>query len=354
MNIISAIPLPRQLEDAWRFMETQIHTYPEVAGIGLVISMAIIVTAFLFFLRAIWKLARAAHMAGTAAEVRRGADVGARVLIARAKTRRSSAATEFLSQTARSHLQRFMFGGPFDVIDFPARVGSLTEARSLLKQSGADIVMWPELQRSGRTIAHITRQADPSDRLIREHRFFELPKRKSDWSSSFSIALAYGAARALRPALARPSDFRADRLIPVVETLEKVLSEQLDMDPILAADILDDYSAGALQLALSDMEGWKERSVDIMRSSLERLDRASAPDRWVAAKINLGRALKLRCERRFDPILLQEAIGHLTDALEALRTEPRFKLAEGAAQAIADCQKMLGTRRRFSITQGGI
>ena len=342
------------LDDIQRFIETQIHAYPEAAGVGLVIAAAALLTAVLFLLRGMWKIARAAHLAGTAADVRRGSDIGARILIARSKGRRGGAVSEFLSQTARTHVKRFMFGGPFDVIDFPSRVTNLNEARALLKLADADLVMWGEAVSGKPARAHIMRRTDPSDRHIPEHRTFELPKRKGDWSSIYSIALAYGAARALRPALGRPSDFRADRLIPVVETLERVLSKQPDMDPLLAADVLDDYSAGVLQLSLSDIEGWKERSVDILRSTLERMDRAKAPDRWITAKINLGRALKLRCERRFDPILLQEAIGHLTDALEALRMEPRFKIAENAAQAIADCQKMLGTRRRFSITKGGI
>ena len=345
---------PLNMEDVWRFIETQLHSHPELAGFGLVVTAAALFTGLIFLLIGMWKIASAAHLAGTASEVRRGSDVGARLLIARGRGSRGNSASEFLSQTARTHVKRFMFGGPFDVIEFPAKVSNLTEARSLLKMTGADLVMWGEGRRGKPIEAHIVRRMEASDRHIAEHKVFTLPKRKADWNSTLSMALAYGSARALRPALGRPSDFRADRLMPVVETLEKILTQQPDMDPVLAADVLDDYMAGALQLALSDVDGWKERSVDIMRTSLERLDRSKTPDRWVTAKINLGRALKLRCERSFDPILLQESIGHLTDALEALRTEPRFKLAESAAQAISDCQKMLGSRRRFSITQGGI
>ena len=39
---------------------------------------------------------------------------------------------------------------------------------------------------------------------------------------------------------------------------------------------------------------------------------------------------------------------------EALRSEPRLKLAESAAQAIGEAQKLLGTRRKFSISGGGL
>ena len=51
---------------------------------------------------------------------------------------------------------------------------------------------------------------------------------------------------------------------------------------------------------------------------------------------------------------LREGIAHLTEALEALRSEPRLKLAESAAQAIGEAQKLLGTRRKFSISGGGL
>ena len=52
--------------------------------------------------------------------------------------------------------------------------------------------------------------------------------------------------------------------------------------------------------------------------------------------------------------MLREGIAYLTEALEALRSEPRLKLAECAAQAIGEAQKLLGTRRKFSISGGGI
>ena len=48
------------------------------------------------------------------------------------------------------------------------------------------------------------------------------------------------------------------------------------------------------------------------------------------------------------------AAGRRKEALEALRSEPRLKLAESAAQAIGEAQKLLGTRRKFSISGGGI
>ena len=92
--------------------------------------------------------------------------------------------------------------------------------------------------------------------------------------------------------------------------------------------MVDDASAGALQLAFSGDDTWIDRSVDIARSTLSEINRSAAPDRWIAANITLGRALRLKAEKRFDPVMLREGIAHLTEALEALRSEPRLKLAE--------------------------
>lgn len=338
----------------WRALEAQILAHPEIAGIGLVIAAAAALTLVWFALAGLFRIARAAHIAGTAAEIRRGSDIGARILIARGANHAGSRVSEFMSQTARTHLKRYMFGGPFDVVDFPVRVSSVSQARKLLTQAGADVVVWGEGRKGKAVLVHIVRRNNSIDRDVQEHRQLDMPAKRSDWTVELARAMAYGIARALRPSLGRPADFRAERLAPVVETLERILGEKPVLDETLKADILDDYAAGALQLAMGGMEGWTDRSVDIMRDTLNQLDRSKVPERWVTAKINLGRAIKHRCEEKFDPIMLQESIGHLTDALEALRTEPRFKIAEGAAQAISDCQKMLGTRRRFSITKGGI
>lgn len=181
-----------------------------------------------------------------------------------------------------------------------------------------------------------------------------LPKNTDDWSKPLSAALAYATARELRPALSRPQDFRAERLEPVVASLHQILADNPKMDVHLRGDIEDDYSAGTVQLAIANIADWSDRCVQVLEDTLSGIDRSETPDRWVKAKINLGRALKLRCESKFDPIILQESVGHLSDALEALRAESKFKTAELAAQTIAECQKMLGTRRRFSITRGGI
>ena len=181
-----------------------------------------------------------------------------------------------------------------------------------------------------------------------------MPKEFASWNDALLRAMAYAAAKQFRPALGRPQDFRPERLQPVVESLLAVLGQRPRVDPKLLADLEDDASAGALQLALAGDESWVDRAVNIARATLSEISRSAAPDRWIAANITLGRALRVKAEKRFDPVMLRESIAHLTEALEALRSEPRFKLAESAAHAIGEAQKLLGTRRKFSISGGGL
>ncbi len=343
-----------QLLSLWAQAENWILAQQELATLGVVIGLAACLTFVVVCLRGLWMAASAAHVAGTAAQVRRGSDIGARVLISRGYGKRGGAASEFLSEAARTHLKRFMFGGPFDVIDFPATVRSEAQAQALLKQAGADLVMWGDGSNRKQTVARIARRVEDRSNSSYQHRTLQLPKSKEEWNSALSEAMAYAAARELRPSLSRPQDFRAERLAPVVATLEGVLKDATHMDAYLAGDIADDFAAGVVQLTIAKLGYWPERSVELLRDTLDKIDRSKTPDRWVKAKINLGRGLKLQCERQFDPIVLQEGVGHLTDALEALRSEQKFKTAETAAQTISECQKMLGTRRRFSITRGGI
>ena len=106
--------------------------------------------------------------------------------------------------------------------------------------------------------------------------------------------------------------------------------------------------------ALPEFDQLRDNARAIKDHTLANLDRTKAPDRWVNAKIALGRALRLRADQKFDPLILREAVDHLQEAMDALRGEPRLRLAEAAAQAIADSKRLLSGQRKFSITGGGI
>jgi hypothetical protein len=259
-----------------------------------------------------------------------------------------------MSQALDQHLKKFMFGGPYQLLPYPDTVGGAARAATLLQRTEADLIIWADTPKGTRgAVCIASRSTNPSE-PARASQVLTMPRKRSEWTEALSRAMAYAVAKQYRPALGRPQDFRAERLMPVVEILLAILQQKPKADPRLLAEIVDDTSSGALQMAASGEVDWLDRAVEFTRTTLDTISRSAAPDRWISAKVNLGRALRLRAERRFDPVVLREATAHLQEALEALRSESRFRLAESAAQAIADAQKLLSGRRKFSITGGGV
>jgi Flp pilus assembly protein TadG len=335
-------------------LDAHASSYSGLALLGL--GAAIVLTAVLavILLRLVLGLASSIRRSVSAASIRRITEHGARIVITRSKGGRRRQISRFVRDGVERHLSSFMFGGPFRVLDFPAVVNSEAEAALVLKRTEADVVVWTERPARTRGVVRIlSRLTNPTEKP-RPAQSCIMPKIRTAWNDPLAQAITYATAKQFRPALGRPQDFRAERLQPVVETLLTIISEKPAIDETLLAELIEDASAGALQLALSGDQIWIEKAVEISRNTLADINRSDAPDRWISAKITLGRALRVKAERRFDPVLLREAISHLTDALDALRAEPRFKLAESAAQAIGEAQKLVGARRKFSISGGTI
>lgn len=345
------------LGEAWAGLEQSVSSSPVLAGVGLVLAAGVGVIALVVLaawaIRALFAMRRS----GMAAKIRRNDEVGARIIIVRGAGRRKAIAA-FLRRSIESYLKDYMFGGPFRVIVWPGNIDGDEKAHLLMKRTEADLILWAEVPKGSpkgskgvaRILARPSNTFDPPRIPVT----LAMPKERPSWNEALARATAYAAAKQYRPALGRPQDFRPERLQPVVESVLSILHQRPRADQALLAEMVDDSSAGALQLAFSGNDAWIDRSVEIARATLAEINRSAAPDRWIAANITLGRALRLKAEKRFDPVMLREGIAHLTEALEALRSEPRLKLAESAAQAIGEAQKLLGTRRKFSISGGGI
>jgi hypothetical protein len=336
MEFLSGIV--KSLTDAWASVEGALAGSPSLAGVGLMLAVGAGLAVAVLVLAGLVRLVFA---------MRRGA-------IVRGGGGRRSQIAGFLHKAVDTHLKAYMFGGPFAVLSYPGSLEGDARAQQLLTRTEADVILWSEAPRGSKGFARILARPTNTFEPPRAAVTLAMPKEKSAWNEALSRAMAYAAAKQFRPALGRPQDFRAERLQPVVESVLSILSQKPKADPALLAEMVDDSSAGALQLAFAGDDAWIDKSVEIARSTLGEINRSAAPDRWIAANITLGRALRLKAEKRFDPVMLREGIAHLTEALEALRSEPRLKLAESAAQAIGEAQKLLGTRRKFSISGGGI
>jgi hypothetical protein len=343
---------------SWARAKQFTDTYPEIAVAGLVLAGLLALWMVFVLIRSLFRSFAAMRRAARSASIRKSGEVGARILIARGRNGRQRALCRFMTDALDQHLKKFMFGGPFQVLTFPDAVGGVARAEALLARTEADLIIWADTPKGlpkGKhgAVCISSRSTNPSE-PARASQTLVMPRKRSEWSQALSKGMAYAVAKQYRPALGRPQDFRAERLMPVVEILLQIMEQKPKADPRLMAEIVDDTSSGALQMAVSGEVDWLDRAVEFTRTTLDGINRGVAPDRWIAAKVNLGRALRLRAERRFDPVVLREATAHLQEALEALRSESRFRLAESAAQAIADAQKLLSGRRKFSITGGGV
>jgi hypothetical protein len=338
----------------WSQAEATLMAWPWLSGIGLLLALGVGVALAVLALAALAHLAMAGRRMMLAGAVKRDSDVGARIIVVRGGAGRARPVSAFMHKAIENYLKDYMFGGPFRIARYPGGIDNEDQAARLLARTDADLVIWAESPRGSRGVARILSRPGNTFEQQRPAVTFAMPKENAAWNEALSRAMAYGAAKQFRPALGRPQDFRAERLQPVVESLLFILGQRPKADPRLLAELVDDASAGALQLALSGDDAWVDRSVDIARATLADINRSASPDRWIAANITLGRALRVKAEKKFDPVMLREGITYLTEALEALRSEPRFKLAESAAHAIGEAQKLLGTRRKFSITGGGL
>jgi hypothetical protein len=339
---------------AWGQAEAALMTTPWLAGLGLLILLGVGAALALLALAAIAHFALAGRRMMLAAAVKRDSDVGARIIVVRGGAGRQRPVSAFMHRAIDAYLKDYMFGGPFRVTRYPGGIDNEDQAAKLLARTDADLIVWAECPRGGKGAARILSRPTNTFEQQRPPVTLAMPKESAAWNEALSRAMAYGAAKQFRPALGRPQDFRPERLHPVVESLLSILKQKPKADSRLLAEMIDDASGGALQLALAGDDAWVDRSVDIAKTTLAEINRSASPDRWIAANITLGRALRLKAEKKFDPVMLREGIAHLTEALEALRSEPRFKLAESAAHAIGEAQKLLGTRRKFSITGGGL
>ena len=344
-----------RIQPLWERLEAYAVAYPAIAAAGFILAAVAAVAGAVALLMGLVRVLQSLGRSGRVRQIRAGSDIGARIVVVSGRLGRPNAASRMLKRALQNHLKDFMFGGQFEIYSYPGDLADAETAAELLRKTEADLVVWtqPSSRKHPCEVGLVSRPPRAGE-AASPPALLALPRKRTAWTPALEQAMVYACARHFRPALGRPQDFRPERLEPVVNTLLAVLSEEPAADETVIMQITDDATAGAVQLSQAGDETWSRMATQIARDTLEDIDRTRTPDRWILAKIALGRALRLRAERKFDPLALREAIAHLQDALEALRAEPRLKLGETAAQAIADAQRLLSGRRKFSITGGGI
>ncbi len=277
---------------------------------------------------------------------------------------KGGAARQAVTRALETHLPEFNFGSPFylgysateiEASDFALTRADFQNLEQIFANSGAELIVWGagDAKLKAQRLCFCTRDmlagGNPKG-------FFSLlmPGKPSDWGESELRAIAYVAGRRLRPSLGRPADFRADRLTPIVEAMEKILLAEGVLTGQALSEIEGDYTAGALHLGEQFKDAvWLDKSVARLATALAALNPEDNLMRWARAKIDLGRAMCYQCEQKFESAKLQEAMAHIRDGVNASQAGEGRAQAEMGVEALRRAEQILESRRRFSIRWNG-
>jgi hypothetical protein len=95
-----------------------------------------------------------------------------------------------------------------------------------------------------------------------------------------------------------------------------------------------------------------DRVIALRREHLTEGAVQADPERAIQARMDIGRALLARASKKFEPELIREAIGYLSQVVEALRADPSIMRAQEASDAMFKAQSLLETRKRFAVNFG--
>ena len=176
------------------------------------------------------------------------------------------------------------------------------------------------------------------------------------WGSGESFdgldqAIAYACARRARPVLNRPQDYKPEKLQPIVDALDRLVSDPpTSLSDSAQLEILSDFASGALSLGERGGEArWLERALEARKTFLDKVDRTSDPAAWGAAQQEVGRALAALGEREADRGKLEEAVLMLKQSIDALRTTESIQAVEVAMRALTRAEQTLQQRKRLNL-----
>jgi hypothetical protein len=151
--------------------------------------------------------------------------------------------------------------------------------------------------------------------------------------------------------LNKPQDYKPEKLQPIVEALERVVTDPpATLSDSARLEILSDFASGALSLGeRGGNTGWLGRALDARRQFLDRVDRTADPAAWGRAQQEVGRALAALGEREADRAKLEEAVGILKTSIDALRATESLQSAEVAMRALSRAEQTLAARRRVGL-----
>jgi tetratricopeptide (TPR) repeat protein len=337
--------------------------YPEVmSAIGAMALAALMILTF-WFLRGLSRGAANARIAMRSQQLRKQKDHRAMILIAYFDGVGGHNLREQIRQAIAGYFGDFAFQAPVQVELFPLRLpllparANLEKRRRLavaaleaLEKASGDVIVWGARNPvTGRCDVRMT--AAPLYGHTPELHAIDFNWRPGGSFDGLDQAVTYAAARRARPVLNRPQDYKPEKLQPIVDALDKLVSDPpQSLCDAAQLEILSDYASGALSLGERGGDArWLEKALDARRMFLDKVDRTSDPGAWGAAQQEVGRALAALGERQADRGKLEEAVNTLKQSLDALRATESLQAAEVAMRALQRAEQTLSQRRRINL-----
>lgn len=257
-------------------------------------------------------------------------------------------------EALEKHFADFTFNAPFQVELFPLQLPSpstsspresrkgLALARRWRAEADADLIVWGNIGALRAKTDYLLLPAPgPGASEAEPQRMREISPSKADQRA---LALAYMAARAVRPTLSRPYDFKPDRIRSSVSLLGTLIGTPIDktLDPVTRRAIAGDYAAAAASLGdrLGD-PSWLETAISAAEAALPTADRRAEPAAWARLKQTIARSNGALGELRRDVRLLQAARKEFQEALDAVSPTPELQAAQVAARGLARCESSI-------------
>jgi hypothetical protein len=334
--------------------------YPHVvAGIFSVLAAAFVVGGY-WAARGSIEGVRNARLALKAQALRSSKDHRALILLG--KIEGDVRVRTDIATAIEENFGAYAFHAPVRVETFPMGLPALNEnaptqrrrrvaaaAVEALMKSDADILIWGSKRLGGRVDLYIATLPLPNH--VEDFTTISFKYRPGRDFDAIGEAIAYACARRARPVLNKPQDYKPEKLQPIVEALERFVTDSPShLSDAARLEILSDFASGALSLGeRGGNTGWLSRALDARRQFLDRVDRTADPAAWGRAQQEVGRALAALGEREADKAKLEEAVNILKTSIDALRATESLQSAEVAMRALSRAEQTLAARRRVGL-----
>jgi hypothetical protein len=348
-------------EEAGNAVVAALSDYPVVAlvlaAVGVLLLAIFLIRAGRFIKRSAIRMWRGSR----ARRVRNKRDHRALILVGDIKGNRGHATRRAVRKALEEHFGGFAFAAPVSVeyltvdlatpADGPALDATLREADRILTATNADLLIWGSHRLWGNSLS-LRMMAPTAPEMARTAATYEIRwNGRGDMPDDAGEALAYAAARRVRPVLNRPHDYKPERLQDIVKKLDGLMtSPPKSLNADMRKEFTTDFASGAL--SLGERGGdiiWLRKALTAREEVIEGMVQADDPVAWGRAQQEIGRCLAALGERDGDRATLERAVSTLKLSLDALRYAPEMQAADGAMKALGRAEQAMQMKKRVGL-----